>query len=152
MLSWRKRKDSGKAFIVRPKSGKSMSQMLNKSKDESLTTSELKKVLESRKIEQNEIIPEDEIKQAQSKGESVEGRLISLHPTNPQLDNVFVDEDSPHLYDEFDLNKSLDLREQQNRLVAEQKGLEIQEDIDQMRDKQNMKESKKNKKDDDEEE
>jgi hypothetical protein len=126
--------------------------MLNKSKDESLTTSELKKVLESRKIEKDEIIPEDEIKQAQSKGESVEGRLISLHPTNPQLDNVFVDEDSPHLYDEFDLNNSLDLREQQNRLVAEQKGLDIQEDIEQMRDKQNMKESKKSKKDDDDEE
>src|SRR3972149_589810 len=128
MLSWRKRKDSGKAFIVRPKSGKSMSQMLNKSKDESLTTSELKKVLESRKIEEGEIIPEDEIKQAQSKGESVEGRLISLHPTNPQLDNVFVDEDSPRqdrtrIWIPTEPSRFLD-----RRWRAGPRGLEIQED------------------------
>ena len=60
-LSWRKRRDNGKAFIVRPKGGKSMSQMLNKRQDQSLTQSEIKKVLRSRRIEHEEVIPEEEI-------------------------------------------------------------------------------------------
>jgi len=124
-LGWRKRRDNGKAFIVRPKGGKSISQMLNKQKGEPLTTSELKKVLGSRKIDQSEIISEEEIKQAQAKGESINGRLLSLNPNNPDLDNVFVGEDTPHIYDEIDLNKSIDLREQQNRMVAEEKGFSI---------------------------
>lgn len=137
MLSWRRRRDNGKAFIVRPKGGKSMSQMLNKQMSEPLTTSELKKILKDRKIDEEEIISEDEIKKAQAKGESVEGRIISLHPSNEKLDNIFVNEDTAHLFDESELNKSLDLREQQNRLIAEDKGIEIQEDIDKMREKEN---------------
>lgn len=142
-LGWRKRKDNGKAFLVRPKGGKSISQMLNKPKDEPLTTSELKKILSSRRIEKEEIISEDEIKRAQAQGESIEGRLISLNPNNPDLDNIFVGEDSPHIYDELDLNKSLDLREQQNRMVAEEKGIEIQEDIDKLRQEENTEKAKK---------
>ncbi len=142
-LSWRKRRDNGKAFIVRPKGGKSMSQMLNKRQDQPLTQSEIKKVLRSRRIEHEEVIPEEEIQRAQAKGESVEGRLISLHPTNPELDNIFVGVDSPHIHDELDLNKSLDLREEQNRLVAEDKGMEIQEDIDKMREEENDEKAKK---------
>lgn len=142
-LGWRKRRDNGKAFIVRPKGGKSISQMLNKQKGEPLTASELKKVLGSRKIEQNEIISEEEIKRAQAKGESIEGRILSLNPNNPDLDNIFVGEDTPHIYDEFDLNKSIDLREQQNRMVAEEKGIEIQEDIDKLRQQENTEQAKK---------
>ena len=142
-LGWRRRRDNGKAFIVRPKGGKSVSQMLNKRQDEPLTTSEITKVLRSRRIDKEEIIPEEEIKRAQAKGESVEGRLISLHPTNPELDNVFVDEDSPHLHDEVELNKAFDLREQQNRMVAEDKGLDIQEDIDKMREQENNEKANK---------
>jgi len=142
-LGWRKRRDNGKAFIVRPKGGKSISQMLNKKESEPLTASELKKVLSSRKIEQSEIISEEEIKRAQAKGESINGRLLSLNPNNPDLDNVFVGEDTPHIYDEFDLNKSIDLREQQNRMVAEEKGIEIQEDIDKMRQQENTEQAKK---------
>ncbi len=142
-LGWRKRRDNGKAFIVRPKGGKSISQMLNKQKGEPLTASELKKVLNSRKIDQSEIISEEEIKRAQAKGESIEGRLLSLNPNNPDLDNVFVGEDTPHIYDEIDLNKSIDLREQQNRMVAEEKGIEIQEDIDKMRQEENTEKAKK---------
>ncbi len=136
-LSWRRRRDNGKAFVIRPKGGKSVSQMLNKRQDEPLTASEITKVLQSRRIEKEEIIPEEEIKMAQAKGQSIEGRLVSLHPSNPELDNVFVDEDSPHLHDESELNKGIDLREQQNRMVAEDKGLDIQEDIDKMRDQEN---------------
>ncbi len=142
-LGWRKRRDNGKAFIVRPKGGKSISQMLNKQNAEPLTTSELKKVLSSRKIDQSDIISEEEIKQAQAKGESINGRLLSLNPNNPDLDNVFVGEDTPHIYDEFDLNKNIDLREQQNRMVAEEKGIEIQEDIDKLRQEENTEQVKK---------
>lgn len=141
-LSWRRRRDNGKAFVIRPKGGKSVSQMLNKRQDEPLTASEITKVLRSRRIDKEEIIPEEEIKRAQAKGESVEGRLISLHPTNPELDNVFVDEDSPHLHDEVELNKGIDLREQQNRMVAEDKELDIQEDIDKMREQENNEKAK----------
>ena len=144
-LTWRKRRDSGKAFIVRPKGGKTVSQSFNKSKNEELTREELKRVLQSRKIDEKEIIPEDEIKDAQQQGKTVKGRLISLHPTNPELSNIFVIEDSPQIYDESELNKSLDLREEQNRLIAEEKGLEIQDDIDKMRMEENM--EKANKKD-----
>jgi len=143
MLSWRKRRDNGKAFFVRPKGGKSLSQMLNKEKSEPLTASELKKVLSSRKIEKEEIISEDEIKEAQAEGESVEGRLLSLHPSNAELDNIFVNEDSPHLHDESALNRDLDLREQQNRMVAEEKGIEIQEDINKLREEENKEKDKK---------
>ncbi len=142
MVSWRRRRDNGKAFIVRPKGGKSMSQMLNKQMSEPLTTSELKKILKDRKIDEEEIVSEEKIRKAQAQGESVEGRIISLHPTNPQMDNVFVHEDSQHIFDESELNKSLDLREQQNRLIAEDKGIEIQEDIDKMREKENMEKQK----------
>jgi hypothetical protein len=142
-LSWRKRRDNGKAFVIRPKGGKSISQMLNKQKSEPLSVSELKKVLSSRKIDQNEIISEEEIKRAQAQGESVAGRLISLNPNNPELDNVFVGEDSPHIYDESELNGSIDLREQQNRMVAEEKGIEIQEDIDKLRQEENTEKAKK---------
>ncbi len=142
-LSWRRRRDNGKAFVIRPKGGKSVSQMLNKRQDDPLTASEIKKVLHSRRIEQEEIIPEEEIKSAQAKGQSVEGRLVSLHPTNPELDNIFVDEDSPHLHDESELNKGFDLREQQNRMVAEEKGLDIQEDIDKMREQENNEKANK---------
>jgi len=142
-LGWRKRRDNGKAFIVRPKGGKSISQMLNKQESEPLSVSELKKVLNSRKIDQDEIISEEEIKRAQARGESVEGRLISLNPNNPELDNVFVGEDSPHIFDESELNGSLDLREQQNRMVAEEKGIEIQEDIDKLRQEENTEKAKK---------
>ncbi len=137
MMGWRKRRDNGRAFVVRPKGGKSMSQMLNKQKSEPLTHSELKKILQDRKIDEKEIIPEEEIKRAQSVGESIEGRMISLHPNDSQLDNIFVHEDSPHIFDELDMNKSLEQREQQNRMVAESQGIEIQEDIDKMRDKDN---------------
>lgn len=143
-MGWRKRRDNGKAFMVRPKGGKSVSQLLHKNKDQPLTTDELKKVLKSRKIEQDEIIPEEEIKQAQQHGESIEGRLISLNPNNSELDNIFVDDNSPHIYDELELNQSLTKREEQNRMVAEAKGLEIQEDIDEMREKENN-EKKSNK-------
>jgi len=142
-LGWRRRRDNGKAFIVRPKGGKSVSQMLNKRHDDPLTQSEITKVLSSRKIEHDEIIPEEEIRRAQAKGQSVEGRLISLHPSNSELDNIFVDENSPHLHDELELNKGLDLREQQNRMVAEDKGLEIQEDIDSMRQEENREKANK---------
>jgi len=142
-LGWRKRRDNGKAFIVRPKGGKSVSQMLNKQRNEALSTSDIKKVLASRKIDKDEIISEEEIRRAQSMGESVKGRLISLHTNNPEMDNIFVDEDSPHLFDESDMNKDLSLREQQNRMVAEQKGLEIQEDIDNMRDQENKEKASK---------
>jgi len=90
MMGWRKRRDNGRAFVVRPKGGKSMSQMLNKQKSEPLTHSELKKILQDRKIDEKEIIPEEEIKRAQSVGESIEGRMISLHPNDSQLDNIFV--------------------------------------------------------------
>ncbi len=128
--------------MVRPKGGKSVSQLLHKEKNEPLTRQELKKVLNSRKIDEEEVIPEDEIKQAQAKGENVEGRLISLHPSNSELDNIFVDDDSPHLYDESELNRNLALREEQNRLVAEEKGIEIQEDIDKMREEENKEKSK----------
>ena len=117
--------------------------MLNKQNAEPLTTSELKKVLSSRKIDQSDIISEEEIKQAQAKGESINGRLLSLNPNNPDLDNVFVGEDTPHIYDEFDLNKNIDLREQQNRMVAEEKGIEIQEDIDKLRQEENTEQTKK---------
>ncbi len=141
-LGWRRRRDNGKAFIVRPKGGKSVSQTLNKRQDEGLSQSEIKKVLRSRRIEKEEIIPEDEIKRAQAQGQSVNGRLISLHPNNPELDNIFVNENSAHLHDEMDLNKSFDLREMQNRMVAEDKGLEIQEDIDKMRDEENNEQAK----------
>ncbi|MCP6727139.1 MAG: hypothetical protein KJI69_03885 [Patescibacteria group bacterium] len=141
-LSWRRRRDNGKAFVIRPKGGKSVSQMLNKRQDEPLTASEITKVLRSRRIEKEEIIPEEEIKMAQAKGQSIEGRLVSLHPSNPELDNVFVDEDSPHLHDESELNKGIDLREQQNRMVAEDKGLDIQEDIDKMREQENNEKAK----------
>lgn len=144
-LVWRKRRDSGKAFIVRPKGGKTVSQSLNKAKNEPLTREELKKVLHSRKIDENEIIPEEEIKEAQQKGETLEGRLISLHPSNPELDNIFVAEDSPQIYDESELNRSLDLREEQNRLIAQEKGLEIQDDIDKMRMEENMEKAKEKK-------
>jgi len=142
MMGWRKRRDNGRAFVVRPKGGKSMSQMLNKQKSEPLTHSELKKILSDRKIDENEIIPEEEIRKAQSEGESLEGRMISLHPNDSQMDNVFVHEDSPHIFDELDMNKSLEQREQQNRMVAESKGLEIQEDIDKMRDNENEEKQK----------
>lgn len=139
---WRRRKDNKRSFIVRPKGGKSISQTLNKQKSEPLTTNELNKILKSRKIEKNEIVSEQEIKNAQEKGESVEGRIISLHPTNSQLDNVFVRDDSPHIYDETDLNTSIDLREEQNRMVATEKGIEIQEDIDKLREEENKEKSK----------
>ncbi len=142
MMGWRKRRDNGRAFVIRPKGGKSMSQMLNKQKSEPLTHSELKKILSDRKIDEKEIIPEEEIKRAQSKGESLEGRMISLHPNDSQLDNVFVHEDAPHIFDEFDMNKNLELREQQNRMVAENKGIEIQEDIDKMRKQENEEKQK----------
>jgi len=144
MVGWRKRRDNGKAFIVRPKGGKSVSQLLHKEKNQPLTTDELKKVLKSRRIDEDEIISEEEIKQAQEKGQNIQGRLISVNPNNPQLDNIFVNHESPHIYDELELNKSLDRREEQNRIVAEEKGLEIQEDIDKMReDENNEKQSKK---------
>lgn len=142
MMGWRKRRDNGRAFVVRPKGGKSMSQMLNKQKSEPLTHSELKKILQDRKIDEKEIIPEEEIKSAQAQGESIQGRMISLHPNDSQLDNVFVHEDSPHIFDELDLNKSLEQREQQNRMVAENKGMEIQEDIDKMRNQENEEKQK----------
>lgn len=142
---WRRRRDNKKAFIVRPKGGKTVSQSLNKAKNEPLTRDELKKVLHSRKIEEDEIISEDEIKEAQEEGKTIEGRLISAHPTNPELDNIFVREDSPHIYDESELNKSIDLREEQNRTVAQQKGLEIQEDIDKLREEENMEKLKEKK-------
>lgn len=142
MVGWLKRRDNGKAFIIRPKGGKSVSQMLNKAKDEPLTKAELKKVLDARHIDEKEIIPEQEIKDAQARGESVQGRLVSLHPNNPELDNIFVDEETPHIYDELDLNKDLNLREQQNRMVAEEKGIEIQEDIDDMREQENKEKQK----------
>lgn len=144
MVSWRRRRDNGRAFVVRPKGGKSISMSLNKLKNEPLSRDELKKVLKARHIEEDEIVPEEEIKQAQQKGETIEGRLISAHPSNPELDNVFVVEDSPHFYDESELNKSLDLREEQNREVAKAKGIEIQEDIDKSREEENMEKQKKN--------
>lgn len=140
---WRRRRDNKKAFTVRPKGGKSFSQTLNLEKEQGLTPEQLKKVLKSRKIEKDEIIPEEEIKQAQQKGESIEGRLLSLNPSNPSIDNIFVREDSPHLYDESELNQSIDLREEQNRLVAQEKGLEIQEDIEKMREEENREKSEK---------
>lgn len=139
---WRRRRDSKKAFIVRPKGGKSFSQTLNLQKNQGLTREQLDKVLKSRKIDKDEIITEDEIKEAQKKGESIEGRIISTHPTNSELDNIFVRDDSPHIYDESELNNSIDLREEQNRMVAQQKGLEIQEDIEKIREMENQEKSK----------
>lgn len=143
---WRRRKDNNKAFIVRPKGGKSVSQSFNKGREQTLTRDELKKVLSYRKIDQDEIIPEEEIEKAKREGKSVEGRLISLHPSNPELDNVFVTKESPQIYDESELNKSLDLREEQNRIIAQEKGLEIQEDIDLMREEENKENAKKKEK------
>ena len=140
---WRRRKDNRKAFIVRPKGGKSFSQSLNLQKDQGLTQDQLQKVLKSRKIDKDEIITEEEIKEAQKEGESVEGRLISLNPLNSSLDNIFVRDDSPHIYDESELNRSLDLREEQNRLVAQEKGLQIQEDIDKLREEENKDKAEK---------
>jgi len=142
-LSWRRRRDNGKAFIVRPRGGKTISQSFNKTQNQGLSRQEQTLILKDRKMDLDEIIPEEEIKETQEKGESIEGRLISLHPSNPELDNVFVDVDSPHIYDESELNKSIDLREQQNRMVAEDKGIEIQEDINKMREEENREKASK---------
>ena len=146
-MGWLRRKDSGQAFMVRPKRGMSVSQALSKTKDEHLNLLELKQVAKSRHIDlDKEVIPEEDIQKAQAEGKKIEGRPISLNPNDPTKDNIFVKADSPHFYDESVLNKDLDLREEQNRKVAEAKGLEIQEDIDKMR----AEESKKREKEDDE--
>ena len=60
MVNWRRRRDNGRAFIVRPRGGKSVSMSLNKLKDEPLSRDELKKVLRARHIEEDEIVPSDE--------------------------------------------------------------------------------------------
>ena len=146
-----RRKDSGQAFMVRPKRGMSVSQSFAKNKEDHLTLSELKKVAESRHIDlQKEVYPEEVIQDAQKQGKKLEGRIISLHPTDPTKDNIFVKPDTPHLYDEALLNRDLDLREEQNRKVAEAKGLEIQEDIDKMREEDSKKREKREDDEDDE--
>lgn len=151
-MGWLKRRDSGQAFMVRPAHGKSVSQALAKSKDEHLTLAELKRVAESRHIDfEKDVVPEEEIQKSQKEGKRVEGRPISLHPSDPTKDNIVVRANSPHLYDESMLNKDLDLREEQNRKVAEAKGLKIQEDIDEMRSKESKKREKRDTDDEDEE-
>jgi len=150
-MLWRTNKNK-QAFIVRPPKGMSVSQALGKSKEDHLTMAELKRVAESRHIDlEKEVYSEDVIENAQKEGKKLEGRLISLHPSDPVKDNIFVKPNSPHIYDESTLNKDLDLREEQNRKVAEAKGLKIQEDIDEMRSNESKKREKRDTNDEDEE-
>jgi len=75
-----------------------------------------------------------------------------LHPSNRELDNIVVKEGSPHVHDEVDLNTNEELRQEQNRMVAEAKGFrtdedeeaEVQEDIQKQREK-DQKEKEKEK-------
>jgi len=135
-LPFRTRKD-GQVFLVKAKKGKSISQSLDRGKNVPLPTSELRKIAKERGIDIDKDIT----------SELSEGRLVSLHPSNRELDNVIVKEKSPHEHDEIDLNESKELREEQNRKVAEEKNLrtdeDVQEEIDKQREKQAEKEEKK---------
>ncbi len=140
MINFLRRKKDGRVFAVKPRKGKSMSQSLDKGKDVPLPTKDLRKIAQERGID----IDTDTTRNVK------EGVLVSLHPSNRELDNIVVKEGSPHIHDEVDLNTSTELREEQNRMVAEAKGMrtdedkqaEIQEDIQKEREKESKEKEK----------
>ena len=142
MIHFLRRKKDGQAFAIKPRKGKTMSESLDRGKDVPLPTKDLRKIAQERGIN----IDTDTTRNVK------EGILVSLHPSNRELDNIVVKEGSPHVHDEVDLNTNADLREQQNRMVAEAKGLrtdedeatEVQDDIQKEREK-NQKENEKEK-------
>jgi len=142
MIHFLRRKKDNRVFVPKPRKGKSISQSLDRGKDVPLPTKELRKIAQERGID----IDKDTTRNVK------EGVLVSLHPSNRELDNIVVKEGSPHVHDEVDLNTNADLREEQNRMVAEAKGLrtdedeqaEVQEDIQKQREK-DQKEKEKEK-------
>ncbi len=122
-------------MIIKPRKGKSISQSLDRGKDVPLPIKDLRKIAKERGID----VEQDTVRNAK------EGVQISLHPSNRELDNITVPKDSPHIHDEVDLNESPELREEQNRTVAEAKNLrtdedeeaEMQEEIEKQRKKDN---------------
>ena len=142
MIHFLRRKKDGQAFAIKPRKGKTMSQSLDRGKDTPLPTKDLRKIAQERGID----IDKDTTRNVK------EGVLVSLHPSNRELDNIVVKEGSPHVHDEVDLNTNEELRVQQNRLVAEAKGLrtdedeatEIQDDIQKQREKESKEKEKEN--------
>jgi len=140
MINFLRRKKDGRVFAVKPRKGKTMSESLDRGKDVPLPTKDLRKIAQERGID----IDTDTTRNVK------EGVLISLHPSNRELDNIVVKEGSPHIHDEVDLNTNADLREEQNRMVAEAKGLrtdedeqtEVQEDIQKEREKESKEREK----------
>jgi hypothetical protein len=142
MINFLRRKKDNRVFAVKPRKGKTMSQSLDRGKDVPLPTKDLRKIAQERGID----IDTDTTRNVK------EGVLVSLHPSNRELDNIVVKEGSPHVHDEVDLNTNEELRQEQNRMVAEAKGLrtdedeatEVQEDIAKQREK-DQKEKEKEK-------
>lgn len=75
-----------------------------------LTLAQIKKIMKERGIKEEDLGTEKDRLEGNA-------RLISLHPTNEVLDNIIVKDDSPHRFDEKDLNKSEKLSEEQNKAV-----------------------------------
>ncbi len=142
MINFLRRKKDNRVFAVKPRKGKTMSQSLDRGKDVPLPTKDLRKIAQERGID----IDTDTTRNVK------EGVLVSLHPSNRELDKIVVKEGSPHVHDEVDLNTNEELRQEQNRMVAEAKGLrtdedeatEVQEDIAKQREK-DQKEKEKEK-------
>ena len=140
MIHFLRRKKDGQAFAIKPRKGKTMSESLDRGKDVPLPTKDLRKIAQERGID----IDKDTTRNVK------EGVLVSLHPSNRELDNIVVKEGSPHVHDEVDLNTNEDLRQEQNRMVAEAKGLrtdedeatEVQDDIQKEREKESKEKEK----------
>ncbi len=142
MIHFLRRKKDGQAFAIKPRKGKTMSESLDRGKDVPLPTKDLRKIAQERGID----IDKDTTRNVK------DGVLVSLHPSNRELDNIVVKDGSPHVHDEVDLNTNEDLREEQNRMVAEAKGLrtdedeatEVQDDIAKQREKDQKEKEKEN--------
>ncbi len=122
-MVFRTNKKTGQKFVPKPKGGKRISQTFGIKHNEHLTMAQINKILEERNID-----PEDIIFEEDTFNKNFEGRKISLHPSNELIDNIIVDVQSPHKYDESELVNNEKLEEKQEKAVRQAKGIKEPEE------------------------
>lgn len=137
-MVFRTNKKTGQRFVPKPKGGKRISQTFGLKHNDHLTMAQINKILEERNID-----PEDIIFEEDTFNKNFEGRKISLHPSNELLDNIIVDVQSPHKYDEAELVGNEKLAEKQEKRVREAKGIKEPEEPEEPEVKEKSKEKKK---------
>lgn len=141
MVSFRTNKKTGGKFVPKPKGGKRVSTTFGLKKNEHLTMDQINKILEERNID-----PEDIVFEEDTFNKNFEGRKISLHPTNELIDNIIVDVNSAHKYDESELVENEKLAEKQEKAVREAKGIKDPEPEPEPDEKDDKKDKSKEKK------